>query len=93
MREKREKREKREGGFRIDRACKATAGGCRSVVWSHSYGSLQKTLLVLSKTSFTACKGHGSKHVQVKMNVKMYVYTPILLFILDVERPVLWFTV
>lgn len=91
----------REGGFRIDRACKAAATvvDSRSVVWSHSYGSLQKTLLVILKTSLTACntfrwkKGHGSKHTQVKMDGKMYMYSCILLFILNVERPVPWFTV
>lgn len=50
----------REGGIRIDPACKATAAGWRSVVWSHSYGSLQETLLVISQTCNTFRWNTGS---------------------------------
>lgn len=47
--------ERERKGRRIDPGCKATAAGWRSVVWAHSYGSLQQTLQAISKTSLAPC--------------------------------------
>lgn len=50
----------------IDPGCKATAAGWRSVVWSHSYGSLQQTLQAISKTSLTPCNTPMKKGSRLK---------------------------
>lgn len=53
--ETKRKKEEREGRM-IDLGRKATAVGWRSLVWSHSYGSLQQNLLAILKTSLAPCK-------------------------------------
>ena len=55
MRQREREREEREGRM-IDLGRKATAVGWRSLVWSHSYGSLQQNLLAILKMSLAPCK-------------------------------------
>lgn len=75
----------------IDPGCKATAAGWRSVVWSHSYGSLQQTLQAISKTSLTPCNTPMKKGSRLKTRPSQdglkNVYSLILFFMSDTEGP------
>lgn len=75
----------------IDPGCKATAAGWRSVVWSHSYGSLQQTLQAISKASLTPCNTPMKKGSRLKTRPSQdglkNVYALILFFMSDTEGP------